>query len=77
MAASCVVFWILTTQHLLGGITKTLAIGVLTTLACVEKLCSVMNLIAVERDWVFYLAALFIPRRTKELATGRSDCWRS
>ena len=24
----------------------------LATLACLEKLCSIMNLVAVERDWV-------------------------
>lgn len=29
---------------------------VLTTLACVEKLCATMNLVAVERDWVVVMA---------------------
>lgn len=28
-------------------------LATLAFLACVEKLCSIMNLVSVERDWVF------------------------
>lgn len=51
VAASCVVLWILSLQITNAGTTWTL-FAALILLACVEKLCSVMNLISVERDWV-------------------------
>ena len=31
---------------------RALVFALLTVLACVEKLCAIMNLVAVERDWV-------------------------
>lgn len=31
-------------------------LGILIPLACVEKLCSIMNLVAIERDWVVVIA---------------------
>ncbi|KMU79104.1 hypothetical protein CISG_07270 [Coccidioides immitis RMSCC 3703] len=52
VAASCVVFWILATEEISGGASKSWLLVLLTVLACVEKLCSIMNLISVERDWV-------------------------
>ncbi|KAK2593449.1 hypothetical protein QQS21_008822 [Conoideocrella luteorostrata] len=53
VAGSCGVFWIMERQidglnmHGVNGLFL-----VLVGLACVEKLCSTMNTIAVERDWV-------------------------
>ena len=31
--------------------------ALLVVFACVEKLCSIMNLVAVEKDWVRYFSA--------------------
>src|SRR3569833_184411 len=53
VAASCGAFWVMErrrdalSRQAMDGL---FALTVL--LACVEKLCSVMNLVAVERDWV-------------------------
>ena len=53
---SCLCFWALSTNApgFLGLRPALLAILVL--LACMEKLCSIMNLIAIERDWVVVIA---------------------
>ncbi|KAL2358487.1 iron-regulated transporter [Cryomyces antarcticus] len=56
VAASCVVFYLLSTSAAISPIITSVALGVLAILACVEKLCSIMNLIAVERDWVVVIA---------------------
>lgn len=38
--------------------------------ACVEKLCSIMNLVAVEKDWVrYYMNRFLIP------ASGMNHGW--
>ncbi|KAA1476258.1 putative Ferriportin iron efflux transporter [Dentipellis sp. KUC8613] len=55
VALSCIVFWIL------SRVTRTLSTSILGTtilaaLACVEKPCSVLNLISVERDWAVVIA---------------------
>ncbi|KAL9619838.1 MAG: hypothetical protein Q9160_005578 [Pyrenula sp. 1 TL-2023] len=58
VAASCVGFWVLLEKTSSSGEDKReerLRIGLfalVTVLACVEKLCAVGNLVAVERDWV-------------------------
>lgn len=53
---SCLGFWALSTdiQDFRGF--KILLIAMLVLLACVEKLCSIMNIIAVERDWIVVIA---------------------
>ncbi|QVM06658.1 hypothetical protein D8B26_001365 [Coccidioides posadasii str. Silveira] len=56
VAASCVVFWILATEETSGSASKSWLMALLTVLACVEKLCAIMNLISVERDWVVIIA---------------------
>lgn len=53
---SCLLLGFMTTEIvkyeiLMGGL-----LGLLCLLACVEKLCAVMNLIAIERDWVVVVA---------------------
>lgn len=52
VGASCGIFWILYKRTELGSKLRIGLFGVLVLLACIEKLCSVMNLISVERDWV-------------------------
>ncbi|TFK68075.1 hypothetical protein BDN72DRAFT_842291 [Pluteus cervinus] len=53
--ASCVGFWVL----IFKKTTRTVELAVfaaLVALACVEKLCSILNLVAVERDWLVIIA---------------------
>ena len=54
VAASCVLFVIMQEQRLLSrnGSLRQGLFALVILLACVEKVCSVMNLVAVERDWV-------------------------
>ncbi|KAK3934074.1 Ferroporti-1 [Diplogelasinospora grovesii] len=53
VAASCGCFWALEQQGVaLGANTQKGLFALSVALACVEKLCSVMNLVSVERDWV-------------------------
>lgn len=57
VAASCVGFWVLLEKTSSSGeeSKERLRMGLfalVTVLACVEKLCAVGNLVAVERDWV-------------------------
>ncbi|KAK9792193.1 putative Ferroporti-1 [Seiridium cardinale] len=53
VAASCAILWIMEQKV---GLTNTRVtdtqFALVVLLACVEKLCSVMNLVSVERDWV-------------------------
>ena len=41
-------------SRLHGGWDVAVALLLLVPFGCVEKLCSIMNLIAIERDWVSY-----------------------
>ncbi|KAF7373477.1 Solute carrier family 40 protein [Mycena sanguinolenta] len=58
VAGSCAVFWILQAEKDSRGGTggkgreRMGLFGLSVALACVEKVCSVMNLVSVERDWV-------------------------
>ncbi|KAH6620865.1 Ferroporti-1 [Chaetomium sp. MPI-SDFR-AT-0129] len=56
VAISCVVFYILALGLPLRRGTETGMLVLLFFLACIEKLCSIMNLISVERDWVVVVA---------------------
>ena len=53
---SCLGFWALFTGFPGFPSLRPLLIASLAVLACVEKLCSIMNLIAIERDWVVIIA---------------------
>ena len=53
---SCLGFWALSKDVLNFPGSRPLLIAILTILACVEKLCSIMNIIAIERDWVVVIA---------------------
>lgn len=52
VAGSCVIFYVLAIGLPLAHGTKTGLLVFLALLACVEKLCAIMNLVSVERDWV-------------------------
>ncbi|KAH6854770.1 Ferroporti-1 [Chaetomium sp. MPI-CAGE-AT-0009] len=56
VAASCVIFYILVIGLPLGRGGRTGMLVLLSFLACIEKLCSIMNLVSVERDWVVVVA---------------------
>lgn len=45
----------------------------LTFLACIEKLCSIMNLVSVEKDWVCNNTLTSRLQRSRS-GTGRSGC---
>jgi len=53
---SCPGFWILGIVSTPVQLINYMVFGLMAVLACVEKLCSVMNLIAIERDWVVVIA---------------------
>ncbi|KAK3115619.1 hypothetical protein LTR53_004826, partial [Teratosphaeriaceae sp. CCFEE 6253] len=76
VAASCVLFWKLEVQRLLpgNGSLRQGLFALVILLACVEKLCSVMNLVAVERDWVVVITEGNEPaRRTVNARMRRID----
>ena len=52
MILSCIGFWSLYTFISFSFSTRWGIFSALTLLSCVEKSCSVLNLVAVERDWV-------------------------
>lgn len=53
VAASCAILWIMEQKVGLRNTRVTDGqFALVVLLACVEKLCSVMNLVSVERDWV-------------------------
>lgn len=50
---SCFIFWaMLEVAGASQSVTGALGLAALSVLACVEKLCSILNVVAVERDWV-------------------------
>ena len=52
VAASCAIFYFLKVEiQMARGIQYSL-LATLALLACMEKLCSIMNMVSVERDWV-------------------------
>ncbi|KAI5236303.1 hypothetical protein E4T43_08695 [Aureobasidium subglaciale] len=56
VAGSCAIFYILAIQLPLPHHVRTVLLAVLAVMACVEKLAAIMNLVAVERDWVVVIA---------------------
>ncbi|RYO76180.1 hypothetical protein DL763_010681 [Monosporascus cannonballus] len=81
VAASCGLFWVLEQQgDNIKGQLKTGLFGLAVILACVEKLCSVLNLVSVERDWVVVITegneparrgSLFAPHKRTPDVGGR------
>jgi len=56
VGASCSIFWLLYQRKGLGTKLRVGLFAVSILLACVEKLCSVLNLVSVERDWVVVIS---------------------
>ncbi|OGM44240.1 putative iron-regulated transporter [Aspergillus bombycis] len=56
VAASCVIFYLLAMGLPMLSAMDNILLVALALLACIEKLCSIMNLISVERDWVVVVA---------------------
>ncbi|KAK8120705.1 Ferroporti-1 [Apiospora kogelbergensis] len=53
---SCIVFGFLTIRASLSPKVKAGFLALLAFLACIEKLCSILNTISVEKDWVVVIA---------------------
>jgi len=54
---SCVILWVMSIDNIVHyKWLKLFLFGIVCLLACIEKLCAVMNMIAVERDWVVVIA---------------------
>ena len=56
VAASCALFWVLVHFDEFQSPFQYVLLILLSLLACVEKLASVLNLVSVERDWVVVVA---------------------
>ncbi|KAK8014145.1 Ferroporti-1 [Apiospora arundinis] len=56
VALSCVIFSLLTIRGSLYSQAKAGLLALLAFLACIEKLCSILNTISVEKDWVVVIA---------------------
>ena len=57
VVVSCIVFWVMLTQgKRLPDWSIHVLLGINILLACVEKLCTIMNTVSVERDWVIVIA---------------------
>ena len=57
VVVSCIVFWVMLTQRKrLPDWSIYVLLGINILLACVEKLCAIMNTVSVERDWVIVIA---------------------
>jgi len=59
VAGSCAIFFALSRGYVNEGWVQKLLLGVVTLFACIEKLCAVMNLVSVERDWVSTISTVF------------------
>jgi len=54
---SCSLFWIMLSQKWrLPAWSISILLGVSIFLACIEKLCSIMNTVSIERDWIIVIA---------------------
>ncbi|KAJ3784441.1 iron-regulated transporter [Lentinula aff. detonsa] len=56
VAVSCIVFWSLVADWRWIPVLGSGNLVILAILACVEKLCSIMNLVSIEKDWVVVIA---------------------
>jgi iron-regulated transporter 1 len=64
VAGSCVLFYVLAIIPKMSRGSKVGLLALLAIFACVEKLCAIMNLVSIERDWVrwpFYLFFGMVP----------------
>ncbi|KAJ5485110.1 hypothetical protein N7539_005098 [Penicillium diatomitis] len=56
VAASCIVFYVLAVDTSKSQLVNLCLLAILTVLACTEKLCSILNMVSVEKDWVVVIA---------------------
>ncbi|KAG7149661.1 Solute carrier family 40 member 1 like protein [Verticillium longisporum] len=56
VAISCAAFYVLVLGLPLGRAGEAGVLVILSLFACVEKICSIMNMVAVEKDWVVVVA---------------------
>ena len=63
VTVSCVVFFLLSSGWGKEMDLQYASLAVLAALACIEKLCAVMNMVSVERDWVCTLHSIKYPWR--------------
>ncbi|KAF2139465.1 uncharacterized protein K452DRAFT_275786 [Aplosporella prunicola CBS 121167] len=56
VAGSCVIFWFLAGDWQWVRTSMPFILAVLVVLACIEKLCAILNMVSVERDWVVVIA---------------------
>ncbi|ETS00227.1 iron transporter [Trichoderma reesei RUT C-30] len=56
VAASCAIFYVLAADVQLDSRVRAGLLAVVTVFACVEKLCSILNMVSVEKDWVVVVA---------------------
>ncbi|OAQ58763.2 iron-regulated transporter [Pochonia chlamydosporia 170] len=56
VAGSCTIFYVLAANLPLGPSGRAGMLVLVTFFACIEKLCSIMNLVSVEKDWVVVIA---------------------
>ncbi|KAM0272894.1 hypothetical protein ACHAQH_008522 [Verticillium albo-atrum] len=56
VAISCAAFYVLVLRLPLGRAVEAAMLVILSFFACVEKICSTMNMVAVEKDWVVVVA---------------------
>ena len=54
VVVSCLGFWVLAVDLAVVAPFAPAVQAALMLLACVEKLCSIMNMVAIERDWVLH-----------------------
>ncbi|KAF3386316.1 Solute carrier family 40 member 1 [Penicillium rolfsii] len=56
VAASCIIFYSLAIGLNMTRVVNVCLLITLTFLACIEKLCSILNMVSVEKDWVVVVA---------------------
>ncbi|KAJ5439607.1 uncharacterized protein N7458_010605 [Penicillium daleae] len=56
VAASCAIFYVLAIGFSMTQVVNICLLATLTLLACIEKLCSILNMVSVEKDWVVVVA---------------------
>lgn len=57
VVVSCIIFWVMLSQRkIFSDWSIYVLLGMNILLACVEKLCTIMNTVSVERDWVVVIA---------------------
>lgn len=65
VAGSCLLLWLMAAGFTQEQTLKMVLLGVLSLIACVEKLSSMLNLLSVERDWVVVMAGKSEPVLTR------------